>query len=299
MRLAAWLLCCLVLLGGAASGASEPLKIATLNVRNYLVMDRVSPRDGWRPEYPKSEASKTALRAVIREVAPDFLCLQEMGPPGFLAELQRDLKVEGLDLPHALMGTGAPDNERHLAVLSRVAPASWTLHTRLDFAYRGGRAHVRRGLLEVAFGEREGRWHLFVVHLKSKYTERDDDPEAVDFRTGEARAIRDYLRARFPDPATARYLLAGDFNDHPASRPLARFTTVADAELTRPVPAADRHGLVWTLHWAKRGAYYTRDYFLATPGFWPAIVDGKAMIVDGPEMSAASDHRLLWLEITP
>ena len=77
------------------------LRVATYNVRNYLMTDRLVPgklgdKLIWRKNYPKPEIEKTALRRIIAKVDPDILALQEMGGAPYLKELQRDLEhVEG------------------------------------------------------------------------------------------------------------------------------------------------------------------------------------------------------------
>ena len=79
---------------------AESLTLATYNLENYTLANRMTPA-GYRPEYPKPEAAKAALRAVLHRLDADLLVLQEIGGPPFLAELVRDLAGEGLVYPHA------------------------------------------------------------------------------------------------------------------------------------------------------------------------------------------------------
>ena len=83
---------------------AETLTVATYNLENYVPANRVTEA-GYRTDYPKPEAEKRALRAVIRGLDADILVLQEMGPQAYLDELRRDLKSEGRVYPHAALAT--------------------------------------------------------------------------------------------------------------------------------------------------------------------------------------------------
>ena len=78
------------LLALAAALGAETLTVATFNVENYTLADRMV-EGVFRQEYPKPEAEKAAVRRVIRAIRPDVLALQEMGAAPFLEVLQRDL----------------------------------------------------------------------------------------------------------------------------------------------------------------------------------------------------------------
>ena len=106
------------------------------------------------------------------------------------------------------------DEERHLAVLSKIPFQSIELHRDISFGYFGELTKPSRGLMEISFSTNQINWTLFNLHLKSKWTERNDDPEADQRREKEARAIRDFIRQKFPPDSKPRFLVAGDFNDH-------------------------------------------------------------------------------------
>lgn len=288
----------LALVVGFGSGVSflegGTVRVATYNVENYLVMDRIV--DGtWRPDYPKREKEKKAVRAVIAAVNPDVLALQEMGPPPFLLELQRDLKSEGFDYPYGYV-LQADDEVRHLAVLSRLPFLEVRAHTDADFPYFGERERIKRGLLEVVFSSEEGEWSLFVVHLKSKWTERPDDPQAELKRAGEATAARDRILELHDPEAGALYLIAGDFNDTRDTPPLRRFFRRGPVTISEPIPAADSRGHKWTQHWERQNLYSRLDYLLASPAMLEKVEGGRGHIHDGPGSELASDHRLVWAD---
>lgn len=277
---------------------SARVRVATLNLENYLLTDRVV--DGrFRPDYPKPEAEKAALRKVIRTVAPDVLAVQEIGGEAFLEELRGDLAREGFDLPHAAW-LDAADPDRHIAVLSKIPFSEVRCHRDVRFRYFDDEACVKRGMLEVSFPPVDDlpAWTLFVVHLKSRYTEREDDPASQLRRAREARALRDIIRERFPDPTRARYLIAGDFNDSPGAAPVRAFLRCGDVELGRLVPAADSRGETWTHVYRREDIYSRVDYLIAAPGLWARVVGGSGRIFDGEGAREGSDHRLVFLDLS-
>lgn len=284
----------LLLLGVAqacAEGPTATVRVATWNLRNYLAMDRLV--DGhFRRSYPKPEAEKTALRAVLRAVDADVLAVQEMGDERFLLELQRDLAAEGLDYPHTAWMAGQ-DGTRHLAVLSRLPFAEVIAHDEIPFRFLGRDAVVKRGTLEIVFETAGRRWRLFNVHLKSRFSDLADDPDSVERRNGEASAIRELVRARLEAEPEAAVFVVGDFNDHRASRPLRRFLEINERPLLAMLPAADDRGEAWTLHYGHEDRYERIDFVLASPTALAWVEGAAAAIPDSPEMRAASDHRLV------
>lgn len=273
----------------------EDLRVATFNVRNYLIMDRYID-GGWRPAYPKPEAEKEIIRQIIKEISPDILVLQEMGTPEFLEELRSDLALEGVEYEHAVHMQGA-DVDRHLAVLSNQAPLEVVKHTDLDFKYFEGRELVKRGMLEMTFGSGEDSFKLFAVHLKSRYTVNKEDKASSMRRVREAEACRDRIVDRTQELGLSDYLIAGDFNDHPVSSTLRRFYSRGDLEIAIRVPAFDSRGEVWTYYYEKEARYEAVDGFVASAGLLPRIKGGGAQIVDLTNALKGSDHRMVYLDL--
>lgn len=165
--------------------------MATWNVENYLPSGRRV--DGvFRPGYPKPESEKAALRDVIRAAAADVIAFQEMGDEAHLAELQRDLAREGMDYPHSAW-LEAADPERHVAVLSNVPFVRIERHGHVPVRYPGSDDSVKRGVLEIVLMAGADEITLFVIHLKSRHTDRRDDPGSATQRAAEAVAIRDLV----------------------------------------------------------------------------------------------------------
>ena len=170
------------------SAFGETIRVATYNVRNYLELDRWS-EGHYRRNFPKPEIEKGALRRVLLSVRPDVLILQEMGPRPYLDELQSDLKEQGLNLPFAYLAEGS-DKDRHLALLSRLDPYKIVTHTDLEFEYFEETIPVKRGMLEVLFQTQGLKWKVFGLHLKSKWSDFDEDPGSNDRRRSEVLASR-------------------------------------------------------------------------------------------------------------
>lgn len=270
---------------------AETLTVATYNVENYTAANRMSEA-GYREDYPKPEAEKAALREVIRGLNADVLVLQEMGPQPYLDELQRDLKQAGLDYPHAVLLDG-PDADRHVALLSRRELKAVQPHPALEFTYFGAKEKVKRGLLEARIATAAGEVTIFGLHLKSRYTDRPDDPLSAQRRLEEALAIRDEILRRFPEPGQGgvKFLILGDFNDARTSKPLQRLRERGKTIVAEVLPAEDSRGETWTHHYRKEDSYSRVDHILVSAGLRPSVRGGRATIYDGPGSNEASDHR--------
>ena len=276
--------------------AEQSIRVATYNLDNYLVMDRhVGAK--WRPSYPKPEAQKAIIRKTILATKPDILAIQEIGGLPFLEELRADLAHAGLHYDYAIH-MQAVDSERHTAVLSQIAPEEVFKHDDLDFKYFEGRKKVKRGLLEVTFPIEDGSvFQLFVVHLKSHWTDVKADPTSELRRTREAEACRNRIVERSYDRSQDLFLVAGDFNDDPDSATMRRFHKRGKLQIGARVPASDSRGELWTLFYKKKSQYATFDGFVSSGALRPRIEAGVAHIVDGPEVLLGSDHRMVYLDL--
>lgn len=273
----------------ATMAGATPLTIATYNLANYNLTNR-QIEGAFLASYPKPEVEKSALRRVLHHLDADLLALQEIGGEAFLRELQRDLRKEGLHYSEAVV-LNAMDTQRKVAVLSRVPLTHVRRHTDLDFAYLGGRELVKRGMLEVRFETAGGEVALFVVHLKSRLTERRDDPEARLRRGREATAARDRILEIFPEPTAARFIITGDFNEGPLHRPVRAFSAIGSRPISRLVPAADSRGETWTHRYRRNDEYSRVDFFMVSEPLLGVVPEGRGTIPDQPDVLAASDHR--------
>lgn len=287
---AAWL-GWLVTLGpaGRPAGAGEALRVATYNVENYGPAGRLTEA-GYRPDYPKPEPEKQALRRVLQGLAADVVFLQEMGDARYLDELRRDLRAEGSDYPFGAVAAAA-DEDRRVAVLSRRELRAVRTHDDLGITYFGAKETVKRGMLEVTVATAAGDVTLFGIHLKSRFTDRPDDPLSAIRRAAEATAIRDRVLQRFPAPAQARFLVLGDCNDGRSSRAVAFLQKRGRTEIAQLLPAADSRGETWS-HAYRREETYTRvDHVFVSPGLRAYVRGMAAGIYDGDGVAKASDHR--------
>lgn len=280
-----WMLAGLSTLCGA-----QELTVATLNARNYNCSDRRVDGE-WRPAYPKPEAEKTAMRTVIHAVAPDVLLLQEIGPGPYLEELRRDLALEGLDYPHSAH-LRAQDEQRCLALLSRLPLLEVHEFPDLRFTLDGREQSVRRGLLAVQVGMGERRLRIYTLHLKSRIGDDPADPDAARQRAGEAgairRAVEDCERG-----GPGLFIIAGDFNDVPGSAALRRLCTSAGEPFSIDTRPLDSRGEAWTYFHSPSDTWERVDYLLLSPALAAFMRPGDARIYDGPSALLGSDHRMI------
>ena len=274
----------------------EELRVATYNLKNYLIMDRMVGGN-WRPAYPKPESEKTIIRQAIIATSPDILVLQEIGSCGMLEELRDDLALEGVDYSYMKFMRGA-DLERAMGVLSKHYPKNVTMHNDLTFKYFNEQELVKRGMLEMSFCLGDDQvFQLFGVHLKSRYTDNKNDSGSKIRRELEARACRNRLIERTLDQGSKNYLVTGDFNENPIGAPMRRFYKKGDIIIGSLVPATDSRGEYWTYFFSKESSYETIDGFIASPAMLERIQPGSGHILDLPEGLNGSDHRLVYIDI--
>lgn len=279
----------------AAVLTAPALTVATFNLENYTLADRMV--DGvFRQAYPKPEAEQAALIRVVAGIAPDILAVQEMGGPPYLEEFRRALERAGQDFPFAVVLEG-PDPDRHVAVLAKLPFREVRRHARVPVTYFGREEAVKRGVLEVSFATAAGDLTLFVVHLKSKRTERPDDPEGAILRAREAEAVRDLVLTRHPDPRRARFIVCGDWNDTPNTRPVRALQKRGETVVGEILRATDSRGETWTQFYRAAELYSRFDYLLVSPALRPHVAGGRALIWDGDGSGAGSDHRPVYLRL--
>ncbi len=272
------------------------IRLATYNLNNYLLMDR-NVGAVWRPAYPKPEAEKAIIRDVIKKALPDVLALQEMGARPFLEELRADLALDGVDYPYAIHMKGV-DEVRHLAVLSKLPPTEVVKHQDLSFKYLDRRELVKRGMLELSFQQSNGLpFKVFVVHLKSRWSDEKADIESKLRRTREAEACRNRIIERTFEMGVPDFLIAGDFNDHLGSATMRRFHRRGSLAVGSLVPAVDSREEQWTYFYKKQAVYSLVDGFIVSNSLSPKVATGRGTIMDIQGSLLGSDHRMVYLDL--
>ena len=287
------LLLLLVFLSLNVSG-QESIRIASYNLRNYLIMDRLVEGQ-WTKNYPKPEAEKSIIQKNILEVHPDILVIQEIGGQRFLNELKEDLNRLGLDYPYAILMRGE-DTVRFTAVLSRLKPNYVKEHKNLAYRYFDQKNLVKRGMLEVGFVY-EIPFSIFSVHLKSRYTSDKRDPLSAQWRLKEAESCRNRIIQRIDQANIGNYIIAGDFNDNPNSAPMRRFYKKGKRQIGEHLMAKDSRGHSWTHLYNKEKVYSMVDGFVLSPSMIPFVKGGLASILDGNDFYQGSDHRLIYFDL--
>lgn len=298
LRFWLWVSCLALFIGGA--GDLHALRIASWNLHNYGLFDRLI--DGkFRSNYPKPEAEKSAIRAVIARVQPDVIALQELGGAKFLKELQKDLKAEGQDYPYSEY-LQAADEDRQLAILSKI-PFTEVYHlANLTYKTAEDSYSVLRGCLGVTLESPEGLFTLFNVHLKSKLDKPKSKLDAAcenvadQRRRGETLAIRKALASIEMNPDVP-YLVVGDFNDSYRSPAVQLFMKKGDQVHLKLLPITDSRGEAWTYAYHREDAYTRIDHMLISPALWPWVANSQGVIVDGPQVLQGSDHRMIYMDL--
>lgn len=272
----------------------ESIRIASYNLKNYLIMDRLVEGQ-WTKNYPKPEAEKLIIQKNILEVRPDILVIQEIGGKSFLNELKEDLKEFGLDYPYSLLMSGA-DTVRLTAVLSRLKPSYVKEHQDLSYRYFEQSTLVRRGMHEIGFMHAIP-FTIFSVHLKSRYTSDKRDPLSAKWRLLEAESCRNRILKRIDQSSIEHYIIAGDFNDNPNSAPLRRFYKKGKRLIGEHLIAKDSRGESWTHLYNKEKVYSMVDGFVLSPNLVPSVQGGFASILDREDFYQGSDHRLVYFDL--
>ena len=107
--------------------------------------------------------------------------------------------------------------------------------------------------------------------------------------------MRDRVLKILPEPAAARFLVLGDFNDLPGSRTLQAIEARGKTKIASPLDAVDSRGHRWTHAYARLGLYSRFDHALVSAALASQI--RRTWIVDADGVERASDHRPLAVEL--
>ena len=294
------------------------MRIATFNMQNLRLRSRGGQPvlDGALDQDKPGTARPIALDIADREktaqviaaARADVIALQEVFDPATLDHFHDHfLQPAGAPAyPHRYCFPGNDGRGLNVAALSRVKPNAARSHAALTGhdlglddlppALRDNRL-FRRDCLELEFATVT----LFICHFKAPYP---DAAKAHIVRKAEARGVRKLIEARFPDPATARWIILGDFNEPalneaPLTSALAPLTDGFATDLLERLP----QGTNWTYKVPGRDVLSRPDRLLVSPRLAREYPDLHPQILrsgmDGTDaLSHASDHALVHADFT-
>ena len=286
------------------------MRIATFNVQGLRLRHLAgkSRLDGARDGDERGDAldpvDRKLTAAVIRDLRADVVALQEVFDADTLDHFHdRVLLPEGVaPYPYRVCRPGNDGRGLDVAVMSRRPIGAVTSHASLrpeDLGLEppegfGDQPVFRRDCLAVEIG----RLTLFVCHFKAPWP---DAAASWPVRRLEAAAVRRIVEARFPDPAAALWLIAGDLNDPDPPGPdraIAPLDAPFGHDLAQRMPEAER----WTLHDPVGGRRFLPDALIASPRLardWPEAVphvlreglSREAGRDAGPRLAEVGEHR--------
>lgn len=266
------------------------LRVASMNCKNYLSTNRYTADGKYKRHWAKPRAERAAMWKLFGAIAPDIAALQEIGDEAHLDELARDLAREtGLEFPYRVCLHGR-DTHRRIGIISRIP---------FEKLFRFPETEkMSRGLLgaEVLAGTK--RLRIFTLHLKSKLSRSEDDPECAAERLAEA----DCAGTKLAEIAGEYCILLGDFNDFPESAPVKRIQQTSGMARS---DLRDSRGESWTYRYRKMNEKRTFDHCFISPNLEKFMLPQSGKIADealGEEMLSdgtrvyASDHRMIFVD---
>jgi len=191
---------------------ASTLRIASWNIEWFPAGQRAGAQD-------PSNLQTAAAAALINELQPDLLAVQEIRNLPALQQLNRNLGLWPFSHLAAswfykpnTSGTPPPERiEQQCGILSR---HPWEEIWEIDFTPLQEKPRPARGWLAARFRIHAATFTLYTGHLKSDYG-ADSPEKAASNRAQRAAAIRHLARdleRRQLDPYRDRILIAGDFN---------------------------------------------------------------------------------------
>jgi endonuclease/exonuclease/phosphatase family metal-dependent hydrolase len=296
MRLAGTLIISMVVLARLAVAAPEPIVICQYNVENYL--DAPPMRPGQKSvTRAKPEKQIEALIRVINEIHPDILGVCEMGSIERFTDFKKRLTAAGLAYADSEYVAG-PDEDRHLALVSRFPIVARQSLTNIPFELNGQPQKVRRGFLDVTIEVNpQYRLRMIGVHFKSKLAAPEG--EAL-IRRHEAQKLRQHVEKIIAEDGNVNLVVYGDFND---SKNEPMFQEVSGVRGTpsylADLWAKDSFGDRWTHYWRAADLYSRFDYIFVSPALFREVIKAKSTVYRSSQWNEASDHRPVFATIIP
>lgn len=284
-----------------AAPAAEHVRLVTYNVENYLVS-----RSESRPA--KSEAAKEKIAAILADLRPEVVALQELGGAEALADLATRTERHGWRWEYSEWMQGS-DTNIQVGLLSRFPIEQAWHHAQDAFLVSGRRFRVSRGLLEARVRVSPTyRLDIFVAHLKSRRVVPEADE--AEIRREEARVLRGKIEARLREDPRANIVVLGDLNDTRDSAAVRailgqgrhRLVDTRPAERNgdtgfTPNPAWAPRTVCWTHYFGREDSFGRIDYALLHPNAAAEWVREETFLPVIPDWGLASDHRPLVLTL--
>jgi len=264
--------------------AGDEFSVMSYNLKLFSYMDR--DRDGQEDDF-KPESEIAPLVALICEIKPDVLAMQELGSDESLTLLQQRLMECGIhyEFRDSLLNPGAFAN---LGILSRFPITRTEPLTNLSYSIKGKNFNVQRGFQQVDIQVNSTfNFRLINVHLKSKLFHESGQTE---MRRNEARLLSAHVRKLQKDSTNTHLVICGDFNDSYRSAAMRELIGTAESNLT-DLRLEDEFGDRWTHYYSGEQSYARIDYFLVNPQMESRWIENKSGIVRDRRANDASDHR--------
>jgi len=258
--------------------------IMSYNLKLFSYMDR--DKDGQEDDF-KPETEIAPLVALICEIKPDVLAVQELGLEDSLTLLQQRLKECGFEYTYrdSLVNPSAFAN---LGILSRFPITYSEPMTNYSYSIKGRNFDVQRGFQQVDIQVNpDFKFRLINVHLKSKLFHESGQTE---MRRNEARLLAAHVRRLQKDSTNINLVICGDFNDSYRSAAMRELIGTDEINLI-DLRLEDEFGDRWTHYYRGEQSYARIDYFLVNRNMESRWVDFKSGIVRDRRTYEASDHR--------
>lgn len=269
------------------SGNEAPVRFLAYNLKNYLTMRRYIDGQAVYRHKPREEID--ALVQIISSAKPDILGVCEIGTHADLEDLQKRLKLAGVNLPHSHRVSGS-DRTRALGLLSRYPIVGRSTPKKTDYTIDGTPFSISRGILDTTVQLPHGAIRLLGVHFKSKRPVPEADQALM--RRNESLLLRQHIEEILTHNPGTQLLLYGDFNDTRNSKSVSsiRGRSNSDAHM-RIIELLDKRAQSWTHHWKHEDIYSRIDFVMANSMLEPRINKEASKLLDPENWEIASDHR--------
>ncbi|MHC9543828.1 MAG: endonuclease/exonuclease/phosphatase family protein [Vulcanimicrobiota bacterium] len=272
----------------------DTVTIASYNVEN-MFDDVDNPHKCDEKTPPKSAEEMKAVASTLNKADADIVILEEVENKEMLNTLVDDY-MKSSDYPERVLVPGNDPRGINVAVLSRFPVSNMESHKDNSFKVNEGHTYKKkirfsRDLLET---EIKVAPHftvtVYATHLKSQIGgERADEK-----RLAEAQEIRRLIEEDMKEYPDKAFVVAGDFNDSPQSKPVQAVIGNGGSALEdplAPLPMTEQYTYTY------KGNQDRLDYILLSPELQKDYVKGSAHVLRTPEAVKGSDHSPIELSI--